>query len=87
MGVKVAAQQWDDAVRERSLSRRRDLVAFEYFQRSNWNLYSDPNPDPVDKPSPLYDQLNWLEKAEFIDVDAYWMKAGHAIFGGRKPTS
>jgi hypothetical protein len=32
----------------------------------------------------LLDQLKWLEGAGFVDVDVYWMRAGHAIFGGRK---
>ena len=38
-----------------------------------------------DKPSPLFDQLKWLDEAGFTDVDVFWMKAGHAIFSGRKP--
>ncbi len=41
-------------------------------------------PDPIDKPSRLFEQLIWLEQAGFLDVDVHWMKAGHAIFGGRK---
>lgn len=31
------------------------------------------------------DQLQWLGEAGLVKVDVYWMKAGHAIFGGRKP--
>lgn len=42
------------------------------------------HPDPVDKPSRLMDQLLWLEQAGWRDVDVYWMRAGHAMFGGRK---
>jgi hypothetical protein len=34
--------------------------------------------------SRLFDQLVWLRDAGLMAVDAYWMKAGHAIFGGRK---
>ncbi len=86
-GAALAARQWDDAVRERSLLRRGDLSAFERFQISKWNFFSDPSPDPIDQPSPLIRQLNWLEDAGFSEVDVYWMKAGHAIFGGRKAGS
>jgi tRNA (cmo5U34)-methyltransferase len=50
-----------------------------------WNLFTDPEPDPYDKPSPLLKQTQWLEKAGFVDVDVFWMLAGHAIFGGRLP--
>ena len=32
----------------------------------------------------LRDQLKWLEQAGFVDVDVFWMQAGHALFGGRK---
>ena len=32
----------------------------------------------------LYEQLHWLEEAGFIDLDVYWLKAGHALHGGRK---
>ena len=46
---------------------------------------SESEPDSIDKPSPLFDQLKWLDKAGFTDVDVFWMKVGHAIFGGRKP--
>lgn len=39
----------------------------------------------IDKPSPLFDQLRWLENAGFVDVDVHWMLAGHALFSARKP--
>jgi hypothetical protein len=47
--------------------------------------FIDPEPDPVDMPSRLFDQLVWLRDADLTAVDVYWMKAGHALFGGRKP--
>jgi hypothetical protein len=47
-------------------------------------MYRYFDPDDIDKPSRLLDQLKWLEQAGFADVDVYWMLAGHAIFGGRK---
>jgi len=81
---RIAALAWDEAVRQRSLALSGDLSAFERFEATRWNLYSDPEPDPVDKPSPLYAQLRWLEQAGFVAVDVYWLLAGHAIFGGKK---
>jgi tRNA (cmo5U34)-methyltransferase len=81
-GVGVAARLWDQAVEKRALVLDGDLKAFEHFKETHWNMYSDPEPDPIDKPSPLLHQLKWLEEAGLIDVDVFWMNAGHAIFGG-----
>jgi tRNA (cmo5U34)-methyltransferase len=44
------------------------------------------DPDPIDMPSPLLDQLNWLAAAGLEGADVHWLKAGHAIFSARKPT-
>jgi tRNA (cmo5U34)-methyltransferase len=84
IGRGVAAQQWDDAVKQRSLGLRGDLSAYDYFIQSGWNYFSAPGPDPVDHPSGLREQLEWLREAGFEAVDVHWMKAGMALFGGRK---
>ena len=81
-GVQVAAQAWDEAVRQATLAREGNASAFEVFQRDQWNIYHYP--DPMDKPSGLYEQLRWLEEAGFGAVDMSWLKAGHAIYGGWK---
>lgn len=88
-GQKLAADIWDEAVRQRSLDLDGDLRGYDSFCELGWNHYaqSEPDPDSIDKPSSLFDQLKWLEQAGFTDVDVFWMKAGHAIFGGRKPSS
>ena len=83
-GHFVAGKQWDLAVRERSLELAGDLRAFERFRNVGWNSFQDPEPDPIDKPSTLLEQLKWLENAGFSNVDAFWMLAGHVIFGGFK---
>jgi tRNA (cmo5U34)-methyltransferase len=83
-GQAIAAEAWDEAVKARALALDGDLKAFERFRAENWNLYSDPEPDPIDQPSPLYDQLTWLEAAGFTDVDVHYLKAGHAILSGVK---
>lgn len=87
LSIELAASMWDEAVRERSLRLGGDLEAFEQFLETRWNSFTYPEQgsDPVDKMSPLFDQLKWLEQAGFADVDVFWMRAGHAIFGGCKP--
>jgi tRNA (cmo5U34)-methyltransferase len=84
-GLDVAAAQWDDAVRARALALDGHLAAFEQFRRLGWNYFRDPDGDPIDKPSPLFDQLKWLEDAGLVEVDAHWLVAGHAIVSGRRP--
>ncbi len=85
LGERLAAGVWDDEVRRQSLAIDGDLGAFRRFQETHWNLFSDPDPDPLDQPSPLLDQLLWLCEAGLTAVDVYWMKAGHAVFGGKRP--
>jgi len=81
-GGRLAAAEWDRAVRERSLALDGDLHAFERFVEVGWNSFRQAQPDPVDRPDRLLDQLRWLGEAGFREVDVWWMRAGHAIFGG-----
>ncbi len=78
----VFARQWDEAARAQSLARTRELEAYRRFERERWNHYRDPKPDPLDQPSRLVDQLDWLREAGFTRVDCFWMRGGHAVFGG-----
>jgi len=80
------ADQYDTIVREQSLQLRGDLSGFEEFQQQTWNYfrYDYGKPDLYDQPSPLADQLRWLQEVLFSVVDCYWMRAGHAIYGGYK---
>jgi len=83
-GTRLAANVWDEAVKERALEIDGHTAFFAEFERLQWNLFRYPDPD-FDKPSRLFDQLKWLEEAGFTAVDVYWLRAGHAIFGGYKP--
>jgi tRNA (cmo5U34)-methyltransferase len=83
-GRLMAARAWDDAVRQRSLQLSGSLGPFEAFCAMGWNYYSNPAEDPIDRPSGIFHQLQWLEDVGFKDVDVFWMRAGHALFGGRK---
>jgi tRNA (cmo5U34)-methyltransferase len=80
--VAAAIDTWDESVRQRSLSLSGDLRGWEAFQRDRWNLYRYPNAQ--DKPDRLSDQLAWLAATGFHAVDVFWLKAGHAIYGGQK---
>jgi SAM-dependent methyltransferase len=77
-GRRYWASVWADEVR-----RVAPAPAFERFVREGWNFFEHPD-DPIDRPSPLADQLGWLREIGFVGVDAFWVKAGHALFGGYK---
>lgn len=85
--IDLAGRQWDESVRRRSLQLGGDLSAYEEFHELGWNSFTAAEPDSIDKMSHLFDQLKWLEQAGFEGVDVFWAKAGHAVFGGYKPTA
>lgn len=85
-GINVAGKGWDEATRQRALQLDGNLSAYEQFYTRDWNSFTLAEPDPFDKMTSLYSQLKWLEQAGFANIDVYWMKAGHAIFGGIKET-
>ncbi len=82
-GTKLAARTWEDSARRQALEQSGALDLYDQFQESRWNFFQYP--DPMDKPSPISDHLNWLQQAGFAQVDVYWLKAGHAIYGARRP--
>ena len=81
---RYLARAWEAVVKRQSLQMLGDLRAYEFFVQHRWNMYDYP--DPVDKPSSLPEQLRWLEEAGFTGVDVFWTQAGHAVFGGYKPS-
>lgn len=83
-GQAVAAAAYDAVVFERSMAIDGNPDAYEFFQREGWNIFHELPPDDIDKPSPLFDQLRWLDAAGFVNIDVFWMQAGHTIFGGWK---
>ena len=84
MGEHQAANALDDIVRRRSIELDGNTAAFEFFSREGWNIFRYLDPEDIDKPSPLFDQLKWLEQSGFSNVDVHWMLAGHSIFSARK---
>lgn len=80
---RLFAATWDHQAETAALEQIQSRELFEIFQREQWNLYHHPDPD-FDKPSPLFEQLRWLQDAGFNVVDCFWTLAGHAIYGGYK---
>lgn len=80
---RATARAWDEEVRRQSVELTGDTGAYDEFVRTEWNLYDYP--DPVDTPSPLPDQLRWLADLGYVGVDVFWLRAGHAVYGGYKP--
>jgi len=84
-GRALWARHWDEGVRRRALDLDGTAEMHEFFRADGWNYYEDPDADPVDQPSSLFDQLRWLEEAGLVEADVHWLKAGHAIFSACKP--
>jgi tRNA (cmo5U34)-methyltransferase len=84
-GMSLAADAWDEAVRARALKLDGRLDAFQRFEDQQWNTFRYPDPDDIDHPSGLFEQLRWLEQAGYAALDVHWMRAGQAIFSGWKP--
>lgn len=84
VGVKLAAQEWDNFVKQKIETEAANHSIFKYFKEEGWNFYDDPTADPIDQPSGLLEQLNWLSNVGFVDVDLFWMDAGHAVMAGWK---
>lgn len=84
--AQLFAHQYEEIVREQSLAIRGDLDGFQRFNELEWNyfLYDYSSPNTIDHPSLLSEQLRWLSEVGFSIVDCYWMRAGHAIYGGYK---
>lgn len=84
--AKLYAEQYDTIVREQSLARYGDLRGFERFEQAHWNYFAFDYgvPGSGDYPSVLSDQLAWLRAAGLATVDCFWLRAGHAIYGGYK---
>ena len=80
----IAANALDEVVRQRSMELDGSTAALDFFLREGWNTYRFFDPDDIDHPSTLYDQLKWLEQAGFLDIDVHFMIAGHALFSGWK---
>lgn len=84
--TRLAAWQWDEAVKERSILLRGDLSGSRAFRAERWNHHALEDPDPIDQPARLLDQLRWLSEAGLERVDVHWSKGGMSLFSGVSPS-
>ncbi len=84
-GLKLWERHWDTGVAQRAQELDGNDKMLHFFRDDGWNYYSAPDADPIDMPSSLFDQMRWMSEAGLVEVDVHWLKAGHAIFSGRKP--
>lgn len=71
---------WDTVARGQSEAAGNPQF-YQEFLAQEWNHYRFPDLE-FDKPSRLYEQLRWLTEAGFGAVDCFWLRAGHALYGG-----
>ncbi|MEZ4669832.1 MAG: class I SAM-dependent methyltransferase [Anaerolineae bacterium] len=77
---QLYAATYDAATRRQSIEQTGSLALYQQLVANEWNHFATP--DPYDKPSPLFDQLRWLHDSGLMGVDCFWLKAGHAVYGG-----
>jgi tRNA (cmo5U34)-methyltransferase len=80
--LELFAATWDESTLRQAQDIEQEEL-FELFRSTEWNHYRFPH--PMDRPSPLADQLRWLSDVGFAVVDCFGLEAGHAIYGGYKP--
>jgi tRNA (cmo5U34)-methyltransferase len=83
--LELSAAGWDRAAERQSQTAPGSRRAFDQFLSTRWNVFR--HPDPVDMPSPVFEQLLWLREAGFLSVDCFWLRAGHAVYGGYRATA
>lgn len=81
-GQAAVGGNWDFIVQQQSQALTGSLDSYTSFKQGGWNCYC--NPDPMDQPAPLFEQLQWLAQLGFEGVDCFWQRGGHALFGGYK---
>src|SRR4030042_1289292 len=63
VGRDIAATALDEVVRQRSLGLDGSTAGLDFFLQEGWNTYRFFDPDDIDHPSSLFDQLKWLGRA------------------------
>jgi tRNA (cmo5U34)-methyltransferase len=79
---RCMARWWDAEVERQSLAATGARAVYRRFVDDGSNWYA--HPDPMDMPSTVSEHLAWLTEAGFTDVDVFWLRAGHAVYGGYK---
>lgn len=84
-GSAIAAELWDQEVKDRALALDGDLGGFEAFRRADWNHFRHAVLDPIDQPSTVAEHLDWLRAEGYVEVDLHWMTAGQMILSAVRP--
>ncbi len=79
---ELFAGLYDHTAETQSVEQTGSREAYEAFVREGWNIYR--HSEEGETPSPLFDQLRWLQQAGFAAVEVFWLHAGHALYGGAK---
>jgi hypothetical protein len=74
-------QAWHRAACRQSEELTGSSKTYDRAVEEGWAYYAVEE-DEVDKPSPLYEQLKWLEESGLSAVDCFWMRAGFTVYGG-----
>ncbi len=78
------AEQWERLARDQSLASVGSLNGYERAIAEGWSPKWLTEPEIGEMPYSVFEQLKWLDEAGFSAVDCFWMRAGHAIYGGYK---
>lgn len=75
---KLWENEWNQITKKQVSDEFKTAEAYEYFKNQNWNYYQHLN-DPIDKPSNLVNQLNWLKNAGASSIEVAFLRAGHGL--------
>jgi tRNA (cmo5U34)-methyltransferase len=81
---RLYADEWDASADDQARALGRPELA-QQFRDARWNHFRFP--DAADQPSPLLHHVVWLRHAGLAAVECLWLYAGHAVFGGFKPSA
>lgn len=78
------AEQWEKLAREQSQATTGSLDGYKRAVMEGWRPTWLTEAERGEMPYPVFQQLKWLEEAGLSTVDCFWMRAGHAVYGGYK---
>jgi tRNA (cmo5U34)-methyltransferase len=79
---RAVVDGWHRIARERSQELTGSLDTYRRLAAEGWGPPETDEPEPGEMPARVIDHLKWLKEAGFGTVDCFWMRAGHAIYGG-----
>jgi tRNA (cmo5U34)-methyltransferase len=80
--VRRAIVHWHRIAREQSDAFTGSNQTYQRLVAKGWAPPETEEPEPGEMPARLYDHLAWLKDAGRKDVGCFWMRGGHAIYGG-----